>query len=143
MIILNPSVCFLLSHPAATTSLLVLLLDQRTRGPEDRRTGGPGDQRTGGPGDHGTGGPGDQRTKKKSQKKHLPPEKMFFGKTFPKVSGNLKKPDEGNHQLFSRNLQFFCNLPFFLYKNSPKGHLAEITSAQPPKIMGASVLRII
>ena len=63
-----------LSHPAATSStILVLLLDQRTRGPEDQRTGGPGDQgtrgpedqRTGGPGDQGTGGPEDPKKKKK------------------------------------------------------------------------------
>ena len=70
MMILNPSVCFLLSHPAATTTRPE---DQGTRGPEDRRTGGPGDQRTGGPEDRRTRGPGDQRTKKKNQKKKIPP----------------------------------------------------------------------
>ena len=74
------------------SSTLVLLLDQRTRGPGDRRTGGPGDQRTRGPGDRRTRGPEDQKKKMPKKKKKIPQKN-----TSPQANSGLTKPVEPFH----------------------------------------------
>ena len=110
MIILNPSVCFLLSHPAATTSTT-----STTTRPEDQRTGGPGDQGTRGPEDKRTGGPGHRRTRgpeDQKKKNPPPPKKKNKKKTSPlknisqigscpqigvKIKNHLKPPPRFMH----------------------------------------------
>ena len=97
------------------SSTLVLLLDQRTRGPEDQRTGGPGDQggrrtedgsqgtrgpearRTRGPEDQGTRGPKKKMPpQKKSPKKYLP---FFKGRFGARARGTLTQSKESHNNI--------------------------------------------